>query len=217
MSTSETRTLARSGAVLLAASLLRWGFVWSTPDTPVVPRAEDALPGVMSMNDSALARERRKRRPLEPGERIDLNRADSLDLQRLPRVGPRMAERILSRRAEIGRFTTWDDLDAVSGIGSATLERLKPHLVPLGASGGPVPAEVEKERSIRNRRTLVPINSAGAEDLVGLPGIGPALADRIVLFRREHGAFSSIEDLVEVPGIGAKTMGRLRGHVTVRR
>ncbi|MBA4039581.1 MAG: hypothetical protein C0468_04545 [Planctomyces sp.] len=59
------------------------------------------------------------------------------------------------------------------------------------------------------------INTASAAELELLPGIGPALAARIVEHRATRGRFVSVEDLDEVRGIGPKTMERLRGLVRV--
>ncbi len=62
---------------------------------------------------------------------------------------------------------------------------------------------------------LVNLNSATIDDLETLPGIGPALAQRIMAFRTEHGGFRRVEDLLEVPGIGPKKFEELKDHVTV--
>jgi competence protein ComEA len=56
---------------------------------------------------------------------LDLNRADSLDLVRLPGIGPVMAGRILALRRAEGPFRTLDRLQAVEGIGPKRLERLR--------------------------------------------------------------------------------------------
>jgi competence ComEA-like helix-hairpin-helix protein len=59
---------------------------------------------------------------------IDLNRATPVDLQRLPGVGPALAERIVSARQDAGRFASVDDLRRIPGIGAVKLERLRPFL-----------------------------------------------------------------------------------------
>lgn len=56
----------------------------------------------------------------------------------------------------------------------------------------------------------VNINTADAVALDSLPGIGPALADRIVAYRNEHGPFTCVEDLRNVPGIGEAKLRDLR-------
>jgi competence protein ComEA len=58
---------------------------------------------------------------------IDVNRAPVEELQRLPGIGPKMAQRIVDERQK-GRFKTVDDLRRVPGIGAKTLERLRPYV-----------------------------------------------------------------------------------------
>jgi len=59
------------------------------------------------------------------------------------------------------------------------------------------------------------INSASAEQLELLPGIGPVLAQRIIEYRELHGPFASCEDLVDVRGIGEVTFAEIRDLVRV--
>ena len=56
----------------------------------------------------------------------------------------------------------------------------------------------------------VDLNAADSEQLDTLPGIGPALAARIVAYRDEHGPFTKVEQLSNVKGIGARTLEKLR-------
>jgi competence protein ComEA len=56
-------------------------------------------------------------------------------------------------------------------------------------------------------------NTAPQEDLELLPGIGPALAGRIVTDRTAHGRFDSAAVLTRVPGIGPRLVERLRPHL----
>ena len=60
------------------------------------------------------------------------------------------------------------------------------------------------------------LNQATVEELDALPGVGPAIARRIVAFREKNGAFKRIEDLMNVRGIGEKTFLRLRDRITVK-
>lgn len=60
---------------------------------------------------------------------------------------------------------------------------------------------------------LIDINSAGAEELDLLPGIGPVKAAAIIDYRAEHGPFSDVQELLEVPGIGEATLEGLRDYV----
>ena len=59
------------------------------------------------------------------------------------------------------------------------------------------------------------INSAGVDELVTLPGIGKAYAERIIEYREKNGPFKMIDDLKNVSGIGDKTLQDLRDKVTV--
>ena len=59
----------------------------------------------------------------------------------------------------------------------------------------------------------VDLNSATAEQLDALPGIGPSTAEKIVAYREAHGAFRSLEELDGVPGIGAGKIAQLKGLV----
>ena len=61
----------------------------------------------------------------------------------------------------------------------------------------------------------VSINSASAEQLTALSGIGPALAQRIIEWREAHGRFESVDQLLEVSGIGAKTLEKFRDSVSL--
>ena len=62
---------------------------------------------------------------------------------------------------------------------------------------------------------LVNINTADKKTLCSLPGIGPALADRILAYRQEHGRFRQLPDLMNVRGIGGKTYEGLLGLITL--
>lgn len=69
----------------------------------------------------------------------------------------------------------------------------------LAAPGMPAPGEEG-----------VDVNRATAEELTALPGVGPVLAGRIVEHRRAHGRFTGPEDLLPVPGIGPAVLEKMR-------
>lgn len=77
---------------------------------PAAPRTRSAAPGL-------------------PAQPIDINTADAALLERLPRVGPAMAQRILDYRATHGPFRRIEDLRQIRGIGEKTFEQIRPHVV----------------------------------------------------------------------------------------
>lgn len=79
--------------------------------------------------------------------------------------------------------------------------------VPFDLNGAPVPAEAEDGR--------ININEADEKKLSELPGIGPAMAGKIIAYREEHGLFSRIEELQNVKGIGPSKYKELQDKVTI--
>lgn len=72
----------------------------------------------------------------------------------------------------------------------------------------PVLEEVLVEKS-------VDINQASLEELDRLPGIGPALGQRIIDYREQNNGFYDIEEIMEVSGIGEKTFQKLEPYIYV--
>lgn len=62
---------------------------------------------------------------------------------------------------------------------------------------------------------IVNINTATQTELESLPGIGPSLALKIIIYRKENGKFSSIEDIKNVNGIGENKFEKLKNYITI--
>lgn len=62
-------------------------------------------------------------------------------------------------------------------------------------------------------RFTVNVNAASAVELAQLPGLGPAMAQRIVDHRAAHGDFPSLDALLDVPGVGEATLAAIRPHL----
>ena len=61
----------------------------------------------------------------------------------------------------------------------------------------------------------VALNKASASELESLPGVGPAIAGRILEYRSEQGKFKEVSELLNVKGIGEKKLAQLREHITL--
>ena len=190
--------------------------------------AEASASKLAAQVEDSVERAERRRAPLAAGERLDPNTASADELDRLPKVGPALAQRIVDWRESRGRFRTLADLDSVPGVGPAMLRDAAPHLAlrpapaapSTRASSQPAAAVADWNRSPEKvtrdgaaASGVVDVNAATADELASLPGIGPALAERIVQRRRAHGRFGSVDALAEVPGIGPATLERLRPRV----
>lgn len=66
-----------------------------------------------------------------------------------------------------------------------------------------------------SRIIKIDLNSATASDLKIIPGIGDALAQKIITYRRENGPFHTVEDLLNVSGIGQETYKNIVDYLTV--
>jgi competence protein ComEA len=221
MSSGERRVLMRSLVLLLVAGLVRVAADRRRPPAEVLGHLPDRA-AELDAAAAALAEEQARRtRPLAEGERLDPNRASAAELDRLPGVGPALAGRIVAEREAGGDFATVAGLTRVSGVGPATLEKLRHHLEIRGrvpgrpltragpgrGAGRPAAAAGVPER--------VDVNRADSLALLEVPGIGPALAGRILLRRRERGPMARLEELLEIRGIGEKTLARMRERLSV--
>lgn len=63
------------------------------------------------------------------GEKVNINTADSAELQSIPGIGPSKADRIIEYRNTQGRFNTIEDIKNISGIGNKTFESIKKYIV----------------------------------------------------------------------------------------
>jgi len=122
-------------------------------------------------------------------------------LYRLPQ-GSRIADAV----ARAGGATRRADLDLVNlaaplADGEQVLVPARGAAATAAGSGTPSPT------------APLDLNSATAEQLDALPGIGPVTAQKIVDYRQAHGPFRSVDDLEGVPGIGPARVAELKGLV----
>lgn len=207
MHDAETTSLKRAAMLLLVVSLARGGLAHRASVVPDV--AQDVLAAHAVATHRAVSAAERANRPLLASERIDPNRADAVELARLPGIGPSTARAIVEARDTGTVFRKPGELAVVRGIGSVTVARLEPW---LNLDNAPLPRRtLGGNRSGSARPTpLVDVNRADESALVELPGIGPVLAQRIISERRQ-GWFSTLTELTRVSGIGPAMIERLRG------
>jgi competence protein ComEA len=225
MSDAETRSLGRVAVLLLAAGVLRLALA---SREEAAPRAgPDVLPGLLAESRARSEEEALRSSPLGSGERLDPNRASAAELDRLPGVGPSIAEAIVRSRDAEGPYRALQDLLRVRGVGPALLARVGPHLaLPAGAAPAPGARPGDRPAAARGVARGEPaparpdppldLNRADTLALLALPGVGPALARRIVEARAAS-PFRSVDDLLKVRGIGPATLARLRPLVAVAR
>jgi competence protein ComEA len=127
----------RAALVLAVLALAGAGVRWLLSPPP------DAAPGDVQLTTRAAPdsfglratarRAAQLERPLQPGERIDLDRADVTEITRLPRVGPALAQRVVAWRAEHGPFGSLARFDSVPGVGPSLLAAVRPFVAFSGA------------------------------------------------------------------------------------
>lgn len=126
--------------------------------------------------------------------------ADSERVNLVRKVRDGMQIRVPVQKAAQTNRTQRKNAQAKSGLGASTTKK-----------SSSTRAGTEKNNSAVQS---VRINSAGVSELQQLPGIGPALAQRIV-DTRSRGRFTSADDLLRVPGIGKAKLEKLRDYVEV--
>src|SRR5579859_6097366 len=77
----------------------------------------------------------------------------------------------------------------------------------------PVHGEAAAAGATPSSTAPLDLNTASAEQLDALPGVGPATAQKIIDYRQAHGPFRSAEELEAVPGIGPSKLAQLKGLV----
>ena len=89
----------------------------------------------------------------------------------------------------------------------------KHNYIPVNNISSPTAEKPTEEIQINNGK--ININTASEQQLTLLPGIGEAIAKRIIDYRTEHGNFNAIEDIMNVSGIGEKKFEQLRPYIKV--
>jgi len=119
-------------------------------------------------------------------------------------------KRIIDAVQKAGGTTIEADLDKLNL--AALLQDGEKILVPKIIS----PSQNNKQASKAEANSLINLNTASQVELDSLPGIGPALAERIITYREQNNSFASVDDLQKVSGIGQKKFLQIKDLVTVQ-
>jgi competence protein ComEA len=130
---------------------------------------------------------------------IDLNEADSLQLVKVRGIGPAFAIRILHYRERLGGFHRKDQLKEVFGIDDGMYKEIKGQFV-------------LQNRHIRKLN----INTVTFEDLKNNPYLNFKQANAIVMYRKEHGNYDSIDELKNIAILDAGILRKLAPYLTVK-
>jgi competence protein ComEA len=112
--------------------------------------------------------------------------------------------------ADLDRINLAQELADQQQIYIPRLEEVAP--LPL-ISGGSTSATGQASAASNQ----ININIASLEELDTLPGIGPAIAQRIIDFRQSDGPFTTVEQIMDVRGIGQATFEKMKDQITVAR
>ena len=134
------------------------------------------------------------------------------------------ASRVADAIEQAGGATENADLDALN-LAEPLQDGQKIHVprkgevsAPLVGSVSPLrtPYSAPKATAAATPQFPINLNTATADQLEAIPGIGPVLAQRIIEYRQTHGRFQSVDELLEVRGIGPKRLENMRPYVTVK-
>lgn len=112
--------------VILGALVVGLASVWRWPAT----QKRSCPQGALTLDDAGVVgcgpgAELPAGQALTLGLKLKLNRVTADDLALLPGVGPVLANELIERRTRLGRFRSWDEVDAVPGVGPQRLAMLK--------------------------------------------------------------------------------------------
>lgn len=220
-SKGEQRGVIILGLILLSINLLRWFLPNVRHPDPVdftafrmeITRFEEALsharatslkyrsgksnggiPLSVSGKDSSVT----KRTFGEPSFILDLNHADTLDLQRLRGIGPSFARRITGYRNRLGGYVSVGQLLEVYGFDSARYEGIRAYLRVDGTG-------------IRQMN----LNTLSFKELIAHPYMPYELAKEIALFRKRHKGIHSLDELKEMKSYDSVAFLRLRPYLCI--
>lgn len=205
---------------------------WLHPSQPVQIRLEPYVPKTEKSWANKFRREEGTTMPHTNGKEytryestkrkpdffyFDPNQINEADWMRLG-VKPQTAQTILKYRSKGGRFRKPEDLKNIWGLSPLLAEQLIPYvrIATEPAFGSKAPERIYPDRVIPTSPVMLDINQSDSAAWEALPGIGPALARRIIRFRNMLGGFYCVDQVAETFGLPDSTFQRIRNRLQCR-
>ncbi len=131
-------------------------------------------------------------------EKIDINLADTSALIRLPGIGSKLSNRIISFREKLGGFYSIEQVAETFGLPDSVFQKIKPALQ-------------LHEKNIKQ----ININTASLDELKQHPYIRYNLANLVVQYRTQHGNFSAINDIKKIMTVTDELYNKLAPYLTI--
>lgn len=154
---------------------------YSTPASSLFP----------SESDAPVSRSTARSRKLQPGENVDLNVADTTQLQLVPGIGSYFARRIVQYRDRLGGYVSVGQLDEIEDF----------------------PASAKSFLTVTSSPLRLDVNKLSLAQLRRHPYINYYQARAIVEYRRLRGPFQSLEDLASLPDFTPQDIQRLSPYL----
>jgi competence protein ComEA len=211
--------LAKAGVPARVVDEIKPLVTFSAPRETAEPKTK-AAPKAMTKSTVAKAAT-----PAKPQPPVNINTDDSDTLQELPGVGPALAKAIIAGRP----YRKVEDLEKVDGFGPAKIAQVRSMVTLDVPAPAPPPtttrvpgkaATIREKAAAKARPAATPelrpgekinINTASAERLQALMGIGPVKSQAIVDGR----PFKTIEDVMKVRGIKEETFAKIKSNISV--
>ncbi|MFN8299418.1 MAG: helix-hairpin-helix domain-containing protein [Chitinophagales bacterium] len=129
---------------------------------------------------------------------LNINTADSAQLEALPGIGPVLARRILNFRRALGGYASVEQIREVWGMPDSTYRTLKPRLRCDG------------------KVLKINLNEADAGTLAKHPYLSSAQGKAIIAYRQKNGNFTSPEQLKSIPVLPDSTLRKMEPYFTVK-
>jgi competence protein ComEA len=134
-----------------------------------------------------------------PVVRLDIGTADSVELEKLPMVGTYLAQKIYNYRDKLGGFYSITQLKEVRGLRDSVFQILLPRLV------------LKDSTNLRRMN----LNTVDYSELNKHPYIDNTIANVIISYRKQHGAFNEVDDLRKVALVDAELYRKIAPYLKV--